>query len=971
MTTHNLLYCCVALCSLLSLLSPLGCGPAAPPAAGQAAPLQDSPCLGQVLGAAGQPAEGAEVLAYRLERSKTDTTESYRQAASAAIGADGMFDLGRSASRLLLLARKDGAGMTWRHWSPGEAIVQLRLSEPAEVSGQVVDEDGKGVADATVALSASLKKGDAWVGVVAEPPPPLTTKSDADGRFRFPAIPKGALAEFLVEAPGKARLTTFGRRGMNAVAPATGLRLTLGPEARLEVRVTDRQTGKPVTDVTLVVSRRQGDHRPASTTSPREGLHVFEHLSGGQYNVQVAPTAAAGWALAGAEADLHPGQTQTLALQLVRGEPLEIRVADAQTNSPLAGAFIGMFGKGRGLLGALTGDDGVARFRMEAGDYNIGWIGAGGYTAGGSYKLAIKPGEPFKAEYKLERLPKIHGVVRDTAGEPVPGVHVCVLTDRSTIRTDAQGRFEFTKDFGRWDHLTSHIVIARQAGANLAAWAPLKDSVAPIELKLAPAVVLTGTVEAPAGTLREPSVSVLVGAAWPETLPPLHVVTPEGNRLRYVIADLPAGLDYAVRVTARGQTTVDLMPAERPRAGATQTLPAATLRAVRTARSGPVIRSLDIPPIPGQRAIWGATGRDSRGHIWFSVMAEDVPQPSAHLFELEPATDKIADRGDVVSALKKAGRLRPDEGQMKIHTKIVQGPGGYLYFSSMDEEGENEDTELLPKWGGHLWRLRLSDYSWEHLIATPEALLAISLSGNTVSTLGYFGHVLYQFDIATGQQRRLKVGSMAAHVTRNIVMDRRGHVYAPRVQPDAAGQPVATLVEFDAALKEVANWPLPNYFNSRPRSTHGIIGVVPMPDGSTIFLTHNGWLTRIVPPAKGEAPAKLEQLGWFHPRGPEYCASLFTDAKGAKLMGASNRGHDGGYEWITYDLGGGPTVVAPMLVQQPKDMSLDGALLYGSETRDDLGNFYVVGGLHRPGAKGLSPVVLQVKPVEDGMTDGR
>jgi hypothetical protein len=121
----------------------------------------------------------------------------------------------------------------------------------------------------------------------------------------------------------------------------------------------------------------------------------------------------------------------------------------------------------------------------------------------------------------------------------------------------------------------------------------------------------------------------------------------------------------------------------------------------------PRIREIAIPPFPNMHAIWGGTGRDDAGHLWFGVCAADDGH-SAHLMELDPATGGMRDRGDVLSALEAAGRLRPREGQIKIHTKILQASDGHMYFASTDEEGEREDGGAPPRWGSHLWRfLRL------------------------------------------------------------------------------------------------------------------------------------------------------------------------------------------------------------------------------------------------------------------------
>jgi len=51
---------------------------------------------------------------------------------------------------------------------------------------------------------------------------------------------------------------------------------------------------------------------------------------------------------------------------------------------------------------------------------------------------------------------------------------------------------------------------------------------------------------------------------------------------------------------------------------------------------GPQVTSLAVPPFPGAHALWGSTGQDSRGHIWFGVTAEGNSVPSAHLFEYDP-----------------------------------------------------------------------------------------------------------------------------------------------------------------------------------------------------------------------------------------------------------------------------------------------------------------------------------------------
>ena len=113
------------------------------------------------------------------------------------------------------------------------------------------------------------------------------------------------------------------------------------------------------------------------------------------------------------------------------------------------------------------------------------------------------------------------------------------------------------------------------------------------------------------------------------------------------------------------------------------------------------VEEIQILGFAGENAIWGAMGQDHRGHIWFGVSVEGGDR-SAHLFEYDPNSREVFDRGDVVSRLREVGVYRPGEGQVKIHSKIIQAADGYLYFSSTDEEGEEPDGSRPAKWGAHL-----------------------------------------------------------------------------------------------------------------------------------------------------------------------------------------------------------------------------------------------------------------------------
>ena len=364
----------------------------------------------------------------------------------------------------------------------------------------------------------------------------------------------------------------------------------------------------------------------------------------------------------------------------------------------------------------------------------------------------------------------------------------------------------------------------------------------------------------------------------------------------------------------------------------------------------PQVRELGVPQFADATSVWGATGRDSRGKIWIGVSASS-PGMSAHLLRYDPEADTWRDAGAVVEKLKAAGRYREGEGQIKIHSRIVPADDGWLYFASTDEEGESDVTLVPPRWGGHLWRINPRDFQWQHVLAVPEALVAASGSGRYVYALAYWGHVLYQYDVSGGTTKRVVVGSVGGHASRNFLTDASGHAYVPRLSMQPAGKVLAELVEYDSDLRELASTPLDFYFGkTSPESNHGIVGLAYLVDGRMVFTTDRGQLYLVEP--KRDSHAVVKAIGWFHPDGEAYAPSLFSFDGKSLLAGVTQRG--GRHEWVVFDLA---TRISGAFPLDTKDLRK--VLLYGSISRDDAGRFYVAG--WASGASGgLRPLMLQI-----------
>jgi hypothetical protein len=367
----------------------------------------------------------------------------------------------------------------------------------------------------------------------------------------------------------------------------------------------------------------------------------------------------------------------------------------------------------------------------------------------------------------------------------------------------------------------------------------------------------------------------------------------------------------------------------------------------------PQVRELKLPEIADAQSIWGSTGRDSRGHIWIGVSMGRYGT-GAHLLELNPKTDTWIDHGSVIDQLRRVNLYEPGKGQVKIHSRIVQAGDGWLYFASTDEEGENPATSAFPKGGAHLWRIHPEKGDWEHLLATSEGIVAVSGSGRFIYALGYWNHILFQYDTETKQNRRIVVGSADGHVSRNFLADLRGHAFVPRIRKPSKKTYVVELVEYDEQLREIGATPLRYYLDDvSPEENHGIVGVAYMPNRQLMFTTHRGQVYAITPVEMG--PAKITALGWMHPKGEAYAPGLYAFGGDTWLAGIVQRGMS--FDWVVHNFGAGLSRSFRI-----DSGSLKEVLLYGSITTDDLGRIYAVGWALDEHRDAQRPLLLQIKP---------
>jgi len=350
-------------------------------------------------------------------------------------------------------------------------------------------------------------------------------------------------------------------------------------------------------------------------------------------------------------------------------------------------------------------------------------------------------------------------------------------------------------------------------------------------------------------------------------------------------------------------------------------------------------------------AIWGATGRDSEGNIYVGVSTYAKEDRTAYLFQYDPITEKSVLQGDVLSQLKRLNIYRPGMGQSKLHSKFYQAEDGYLYFSSFDEKGET--SEINPTWGGHLWRKLPHSVEWEHILASEDALIAVNTDGRFVYALGYWDHVLYQYDTVNQSINKVTVGSVKGHISRNFLVTQNGHVFVPKVEFSANNTLIVNLNEYDSALNLVASTPLEHYLYDNKHSKHGIVSYINMKNGDIYFVTAVGALYKISQTNNNKHQVNFEVFLSETDEAGGYFPSLFS-LNGENFLGVLGRlPSSKHYSWLVYETSTKTTAIYDLKSLYSRN------LLYGSVTRDNSGRLYVVG-VDRSNRSKHQPMILQL-----------
>ncbi len=241
----------------------------------------------------------------------------------------------------------------------------------------------------------------------------------------------------------------------------------------------------------------------------------------------------------------------------------------------------------------------------------------------------LKSSPEIPLEVELAPLPRITGVVRDNTGAPAAGVELALWpTWRASskgVKTDPNGHFTLTCNPQNQNQPQYELcIVAQDVKRNLALAQTIEEDTTNVDLRLEPALTVTGRATGPGGqVLTNVEASVIF---WTERMgASFGKPVSADSQGRFEIKALPVGRRYGVSVSAEGYGRADRTIDQDAEGRRIELEPCELARADKTI-SGIVLDADDKPVTnafvygygQGQPSINGRT--DSKGRFSFSAV---------------------------------------------------------------------------------------------------------------------------------------------------------------------------------------------------------------------------------------------------------------------------------------------------------------------------------------------------------------
>jgi len=430
------------------------------------------------------------------------------------------------------------AGITTATLRKGTAALTLKAG--VVVRGKVTDPDGKPIKDAVV-----VQGDDPYDGHTTS-----TFSTDADGRFRLPALPSGKASITIIASGWSPQMRKI---DLKPDLPVQDFRMAAGKPVRL--RVVDI-AGKPVPKAFVSLLEWKGsksiysDHNPNHPKVPDTGIPGRADVDG-VWAWPAAPDDAVkvrvyAKGFAALELDVTGGSTDRT-VTLKAEHRVTGSVTDAVTGKPIPGFTVvpvDVFRKdflSAERFNAVAGKDGRLEFLAGRTDIPLRLrVEAPGYRTQDGPEFRVGDDAGRKQDFRLNPSRPVIGLVVDADGKPVPKAEVLLATPTEPARTsgddnhmsftDATGRFEFPDPGEPW------AVVARTDAGVAAAEFPA-DRPDAGTLKLRPWASVRGKFQDGGKPIRRATVMLhpvrLEGPGRPRVDAALQAVTDADGRFEF------------------------------------------------------------------------------------------------------------------------------------------------------------------------------------------------------------------------------------------------------------------------------------------------------------------------------------------------------------------------------------------------------------------------------------------------------
>ncbi len=696
---------------------------------------------GKVEDASGTPVAGAAIEYWVYDQTES-RGGSLELKASAKSTADGKFSVSSPAETLagVIVSHKAGFAPAWRQVGSAYQIASttnmvLTLSTPGTLEGVVVDEADKPVADVPVMVANAFTKiviesGTSYAFIGGEPAKELFAgRTDSTGRFKITNFPTNSSASFSVKAPGKAlRLQDSANGSIETAGYRVGeadIKLVVEPAGRIDGKVVAEEEGQRPATATLMLVAERGGVFGAGATEPvtiqADGTYRFEDVAAGTYRItaKFGTNEPSDWVATNAMVTIEAGQKIVAPeIKASRGGALEVAVVNKNSRKPMPKMNVGAF-KDYSQASALTDSDGLARFRLVPGDYQIAAFMPNLSSA--QSRASVELGKTNRVEIEIAPPQKLAGIVRTPDGKPANGVWVRFINVYSSgerpVKTDSEGKFEM-----KWNqsmasqHGAVPCILARDVEHNWAVAQDIEEEPGALNLTLAPAVTIAGKALFEGKPITNATAKLVFWSGnsgmW---LADLAITNKPGE---FEIPALPPGRKYGLVVTAPGYGQQQVDNINDTEAGRHEVEPV-ELKLANLKVSGQVVDADDKPVagawvnLHGNGQPSASSNTDRKGRFTFDSVCEGTVQISANQQNSHGSVSAEGGETNVIirmgqnfsrsesaKANKLKGKVTDAEGHPMAGAQLAVFPNsnGQVQWTKADSNGVYNLTWSLEPW---------------------------------------------------------------------------------------------------------------------------------------------------------------------------------------------------------------------------------------------------------------------------------